>query len=235
MSYKDKVVWRLGLLRVHIPLPTITSFHYMHAFHLFSPPFCVAGKFNSYVTLKVQNVKSTSITVRGDQPCWEQDFMFEINCLDLGLIVEVWNKGLIWDTMLGTAWIPLKSIRQSEEPFLFPQEGSGDWTFLDAEVLMKADEIYGTKNPTHHQVLLDSHFELPFDIPDDEAQYWTGKLDRINTMRIYDEVRPTLHAKALFHQEHVCQKCSNKFYLFIFQAVTEVKYFRKYPLYVYKL
>eukprot|EP00063_Salmo_salar_P009208 XP_013984043.1 PREDICTED: protein unc-13 homolog B-like isoform X3 [Salmo salar] len=139
------------------------------------------GKFNSYVTLKVQNVKSTSITVRGDQPCWEQDFMFEINCLDLGLIVEVWNKGLIWDTMLGTAWIPLKSIRQSEE------EGSGDWTFLDAEVLMKADEIYGTKNQTHHQVLLDSRFELPFDIPDDEAQYWTGKLDCINTMRIYDE------------------------------------------------
>lgn len=39
----------------------------------------------------------------------------EINRLDLGLIVEVWNKGLIWDTMLGTAWIPLKSIRQSEE------------------------------------------------------------------------------------------------------------------------
>eukprot|EP00063_Salmo_salar_P009211 XP_013984046.1 PREDICTED: protein unc-13 homolog B-like isoform X6 [Salmo salar] len=83
--------------------------------------------------------------------------------------------------MLGTAWIPLKSIRQSEE------EGSGDWTFLDAEVLMKADEIYGTKNQTHHQVLLDSRFELPFDIPDDEAQYWTGKLDCINTMRIYDE------------------------------------------------
>ena len=42
-------------------------------------------------------------------------FSSEINCLDLGLIVEVWNKGLIWDTMLGTAWIPLKSIRQSEE------------------------------------------------------------------------------------------------------------------------
>uniref|UniRef100_A0A7N8X9G5 Unc-13 homolog B n=1 Tax=Mastacembelus armatus TaxID=205130 RepID=A0A7N8X9G5_9TELE len=113
-------------------------------------------KFNSYVTLKVQNVKSTTITVRGDQPCWEQDFMFEINRLDLGLIVEVWNKGLIWDTMVGTAWIPLKSIRQSEE------EGSGEWIFLDAEVLMKEDEIYGTKNPTPHRVLLDSRFELPF-------------------------------------------------------------------------
>ncbi|XP_039635128.1 uncharacterized protein LOC120545141 isoform X5 [Perca fluviatilis] len=138
-------------------------------------------KFNTYVTLKVQNVKSTTITVRGDQPCWEQDFMFEINRLDLGLIVEVWNKGLIWDTMVGTAWIPLKSIQQSEE------EGSGDWICLDAEVLMKADEIYGTKNPTPHRVLLDTRFELPFDIPDDEAQYWTGKLERINTMRIHDE------------------------------------------------
>uniref|UniRef100_A0A3Q2VD78 Unc-13 homolog B n=1 Tax=Haplochromis burtoni TaxID=8153 RepID=A0A3Q2VD78_HAPBU len=142
---------------------------------------CVFITFNTYVTLKVQNVKSTTITVRGDQPCWEQDFMFEINQLDLGLIVEVWNKGLIWDTMVGTAWIPLKSIRQSEE------EGSGEWLFLDAEVLMKADEIYGTKNPTPHRVLLDTRFELPFDIPDDEAQYWTGKLERINRMGIHDE------------------------------------------------
>lgn len=39
----------------------------------------------------------------------------EINRLDLGLTVEVWNKGLIWDTMVGTLWIPLRSIRQSNE------------------------------------------------------------------------------------------------------------------------
>lgn len=39
----------------------------------------------------------------------------EISRLDLGLIVEVWNKGLIWDTMVGTAWIELKAIRQSDE------------------------------------------------------------------------------------------------------------------------
>ncbi|KAF3691058.1 Protein unc-13 -like protein A Munc13-1 [Channa argus] len=72
-------------------------------------------KLNTYVTLKVQNVKSTTIAVRGCQPCWEQDFMFEINRLDLGLTVEVWNKGLIWDTIVGTLWIPLGSIRQSNE------------------------------------------------------------------------------------------------------------------------
>ncbi|XP_046717364.1 uncharacterized protein LOC124393515 [Silurus meridionalis] len=138
-------------------------------------------KFNAYVTLKVQNVKSTTIMVRGDQPCWEQDFMFEINRLDLGLIVEVWNKGLIWDTLLGTAWIPLKSIRHSEE------EGLGDWTFLHSEVLRKADEIYGTNNPTPHKVLLDTRFELPFEIPEDEARYWSCKLESINAMGMHDE------------------------------------------------
>ncbi|XP_062874428.1 protein unc-13 homolog B [Trichomycterus rosablanca] len=144
---------------------------------LLGPP----DKFNVYVTLKVQNVKSTTVTVRGDQPCWEQDFMFEINRLDLGLLVELWNKGLIWDTMVGMAWIPLDTIRQSD------QEGPGEWVSLDSEVLMKVDEIYGTKNPTAHQVLLDTRFELPVDIPEDEAQYWTKKLERINTLRIHDE------------------------------------------------
>ncbi|XP_010791412.1 protein unc-13 homolog B-like, partial [Notothenia coriiceps] len=66
-------------------------------------------------------------------------------------------------------------------------EGPGKWTSLDAEVLMQEDEICGTSNPTPHQVLLDTRFELPFDIPEDEAQYWTSKLDRVNTMRIHDE------------------------------------------------
>ena len=28
-----------------------------------------------YVTLKLQNVKSTTVPVKGPQPCWEQDFL----------------------------------------------------------------------------------------------------------------------------------------------------------------
>lgn len=39
----------------------------------------------------------------------------EINHLESGLVVELWNKGLIWDTMIGTALIPLDTIRQSDE------------------------------------------------------------------------------------------------------------------------
>ncbi|KAM7328453.1 hypothetical protein ACRRTK_012545 [Alexandromys fortis] len=138
-------------------------------------------KFNTYVTLKVQNVKSTTIAVRGSQPSWEQDFMFEINRLDLGLTVEVWNKGLIWDTMVGTVWIPLRTIRQSNE------EGPGEWLTLDSQAIMADSEICGTKDPTFHRILLDVHFELPLDIPEEEARYWAKKLEQLNAMRDQDE------------------------------------------------
>uniref|UniRef100_A0A8C8EFK5 Protein unc-13 homolog A n=1 Tax=Otus sunia TaxID=257818 RepID=A0A8C8EFK5_9STRI len=109
------------------------------------PPLAPTEKFNTYVTLKVQNVKSTTIAVRGNLPSWEQDFMFEINRLDLGLTVEVWNKGLIWDTMVGTVWIPLRTIRQSNE----------------VGTLLIPIFISGTKDPTFHRILLDTRFELP--------------------------------------------------------------------------
>uniref|UniRef100_W5LFB5 Unc-13 homolog A n=1 Tax=Astyanax mexicanus TaxID=7994 RepID=W5LFB5_ASTMX len=137
-------------------------------------------KFNTYVSLKVQNVKSTTIAVRGNQPSWEQDFMFEINRLDLGLNVELWNKGLIWDTMVGTVWIPLRNIRQSNE------EGPGEWLTLDSQVIMADNEICGTKDPTFHRVLLDTRFELPLDIPEEEARYWAKKLEQLNAMRDQD-------------------------------------------------
>ncbi|XP_048107486.1 protein unc-13 homolog A isoform X3 [Alosa alosa] len=148
-------------------------------------------KFNTYVTLKVQNVKSTTIAVRGSQPCWEQDFMFEINRLELGLTVEVWNKGLIWDTMVGTLWIPLRSIRQSNE------EGPGQWLTLDSQVIMAENEICGTKDPTFHRVLLDTRFELPLDIPEDEARYWAKKLEQLNAMRDQDYTYQETHERPL--------------------------------------
>ncbi|XP_056303339.1 protein unc-13 homolog A [Danio aesculapii] len=148
-------------------------------------------KFNTYVSLKVQNVKSTTIAVRGSQPCWEQDFMFEINRLDLGLTVEVWNKGLIWDTMVGTLWIPLSSIRQSNE------EGPGQWLTLDAQVIMAENEICGTKDPTFHRVLLDTRFELPLDIPEEEARYWAKKLEQLNAMRDQDYTFQEEHERPL--------------------------------------
>ncbi|XP_067873916.1 protein unc-13 homolog B-like isoform X4 [Heterodontus francisci] len=133
-----------------------------------------SDKFNTYVALKVQNLRSTTMTRRGNEPCWEQDYMFEINDLRKGLVVEVWDKGLIWDTLLGTVWIPLKKIEHATE------EGLGIWWILNSEVLTKGDEICGAKNPMLHEILLDAYFELPAEIPEDEAQYLIERLRRIN-------------------------------------------------------
>lgn len=52
-------------------------------------------------------------------------------------------------------------------------------------------EIRGDRMLTQNTgscVCLCMHILVP-DIPDDEAQYWTGKLERINTMSIHDEVK----------------------------------------------
>ena len=73
------------------------------------------SQFDTYVTLKLQNVKSTTITVKGCEPNWEQDFLFETNRMDTGLVIELWNKGLLWDKLLGCHWIPLMSIQFASE------------------------------------------------------------------------------------------------------------------------
>ncbi|KAK6475176.1 protein unc-13-like protein B-like isoform X1 [Huso huso] len=134
-----------------------------------------ADKFNSYVILKVQNLKSTTITKRGSEPCWEQDFMFEISDLERGLTVEVWDKGLIWDTLLGTVWIPLKTVERAAA------EGPGEWRILNSDVLMNEGEICGADNPTLHEILLDIYYELPAEIPEDEANFLFQRLQSLNT------------------------------------------------------
>uniref|UniRef100_A0A803YEM3 Unc-13 homolog A n=1 Tax=Meleagris gallopavo TaxID=9103 RepID=A0A803YEM3_MELGA len=102
-------------------------------------------------TLKVQNVKSTTIAVRGNLPG---------ELLDLGCSLA----------------LPL-----------FPQEGPGEWLTLDSQVIMTDNEISGTKDPTFHRILLDTRFELPLDIPEEEARYWAKKLEQLNAMRDQDD------------------------------------------------
>uniref|UniRef100_A0A1I8BH26 C2 domain-containing protein n=1 Tax=Meloidogyne hapla TaxID=6305 RepID=A0A1I8BH26_MELHA len=82
---------------------------------------CVTEDFHSYVTLKLQNVKSTTIAVRGVQPQWEQEFIFETNRLDQALFLELWNKGVLWDKLLGVCFMRLRDIGYSNSP------GAGKW------------------------------------------------------------------------------------------------------------
>ncbi|KAL5004186.1 hypothetical protein ScPMuIL_017642, partial [Solemya velum] len=156
-------------------------------------------RFNTYVTLKLQNVKSTTIQVKGNNPCWEQDFMFETMRLDTGLVMEVWNKGMLWDKLLGQHWLPLMKIHHSN------QEGEGKWLSLESELIMHNGEIAGTRTPTGHSLLIDARFELPYDVvadlPEAEAAELQNKLEVLNN--IMDQEIMTLkeqHKRASYSQ-----------------------------------
>ncbi|XP_045501417.1 myb-like protein K [Colias croceus] len=133
-----------------------------------------ATQFNTYVTLKLQNVKSTTVTVKGPTPCWEQDFLFEINDINLGLLIEVWNKGVIWDRALGYHYLPLTSVAYDE------QECGGRWVELEAQLMMRGGAVVGTTGPTGHALLLDCRFEPPFDAEGTGGADLQRKLDLLN-------------------------------------------------------
>ncbi|XP_043203457.1 protein unc-13 homolog A-like [Amphibalanus amphitrite] len=125
-----------------------------------------ANQLSTYVTLKLQHVKSTTVTVKGAEPCWEQDFLFETEQMDTGLLVEVWSKGLLWDKALGYRWLPLTDIQYSNE------EGQGQWLALHLEPVVNASgEVVGTRNPTGDDVLLDCRFEVPFAGVSEDSDY----------------------------------------------------------------
>ncbi|GIY65710.1 protein unc-13 homolog A [Caerostris extrusa] len=133
------------------------------------------NQFNTYVTLKLQNVKSTTTSVKGNEPEWEVDFIFETNRMDIGLIIEVWNKGMLWDKLLGLQWMPLTRIKYTNEM------GEGQWLSLDQDLVMQDGEVVGTKVPTGHSLLLEAH-ELPCDIEDLEEEELVKKLDYLNVI-----------------------------------------------------
>lgn len=37
--------------------------------------------------------------------------------MDTGLIIELWNKGLLWDKLIGNHWMPLMGIQFATEVF----------------------------------------------------------------------------------------------------------------------
>uniref|UniRef100_T1JP84 Uncharacterized protein n=1 Tax=Strigamia maritima TaxID=126957 RepID=T1JP84_STRMM len=137
----------------------------------------------------------------------------EINRMDVGLIVEVWHKGMLWDKFIGCVWIPLNTIQYSNELLRkklkttkirasqthtsnlekLPEklnilddsrdiDGAGLWLSLDAEFVMKEGVVAGTSGPTGHSVLIDSRFELPYDMQDAETTELQKKLEVLNTI-----------------------------------------------------
>jgi protein unc-13 len=130
--------------------------------------------FHSYITVKLQNVKSTTVAVRGTQPSWEQEFIFETNRLDQGLMLELWNKGVLWDKLLGVHYMPLTQIQYTAAP------GNGKWLQIDQELETKNGETVGTKTPSGHSILVDVRFELPFDSQVSDNDELQARLRELN-------------------------------------------------------
>ncbi|XP_070502845.1 uncharacterized protein unc-13 isoform X4 [Chironomus tepperi] len=126
-----------------------------------------ASQNNTYVNVKVQNVKTTTQTVKGAEPVWNQDFLFETNATsNSGVVIEVWCKNLILDRALGFQYIPLDTLpyNQFEYPATYEQ-----WFTIDADLVTVNGEVQGTRDPTGHMILLDLHFELPYDVDNQNA------------------------------------------------------------------
>ncbi|KAI1721640.1 c2 domain-containing protein [Ditylenchus destructor] len=157
--------------------------------------------FHSYVTVKLQNVKSTTVAVKGARPSWEQEFVFETNRLDQGLTLELWNKGVLWDKLIGVHYVALNSVQYSM------QAGSGKWLQIDQELETKNGEAIGTRNPTGHSVLVDLHFELPFDA----QQEWAGsdelqaRLETLNQLIETEQQQPLLLHRAPFNHSGISE------------------------------
>lgn len=73
--------------------------------------------------------------------------------MDTGLVIELWNKGILWDKMIGCIWVPLEKIHFSEQP------NDGQWMQVDADLEIYNGEICGTRNPTGHVIHIEMHFE----------------------------------------------------------------------------
>ena len=139
-------------------------------------------QFNTYVQLKLHNLTINTLPVKGLNPNWEQNFLFQTAGHETGLLVELWNKGALWNKLLGCIWIPLDSVFwpiSSEQQLaaaavednnnslsLVGVGGNpdgflqGTWYFLDTDVLYDdRNHILGTSRSTEHMLLISCHFE----------------------------------------------------------------------------
>ncbi|XP_041443693.1 protein unc-13 homolog B-like [Xenopus laevis] len=117
----------------------------------------ISDKSYTYVIIKIEKLKCTTASKPGQHPCWEQDYIFDIDDPQKGFLVEVWKSSWLRDSVIGSIWIPLKTIRYAID------EGSGEWWTLYSEMIPNENETYCVQSPTEHKLLLDVFFAVPFD------------------------------------------------------------------------
>ncbi|XP_077119887.1 protein unc-13 homolog A-like [Ranitomeya variabilis] len=73
----------------------------------------ISANCNTYVVIKIQSLQSSTVSRPGNEPCWEQDYSFDLNDTQSGLLVQVWKCGWLRDSLLGNVWIPLQKIKHA--------------------------------------------------------------------------------------------------------------------------
>lgn len=132
-------------------------------------------QFNTFVRLQLDQLRIETQPVHGQNPNWEQNFIFQTAGTETGLLIELWNKGAKWSKLLGYIWITLDSVvfKPTEEQ-LISQDGAlasnpdgylqGTWYFLDAELLYgDHNQILGTARNTEHMLLISCYFQPSID------------------------------------------------------------------------
>jgi hypothetical protein len=101
-------------------------------------------------------------------PLWNELLKFAVKDVGGPLTLELHHVHLLGRKPLGITTIPLHSIRHSN------RESEGQWMFLFLQ-----DEK-GSLVPTKNQLQIDSHFELPRDLPEDLLHALEKKLSRLD-------------------------------------------------------
>lgn len=148
-------------------------------------------KLSTFVRVILHNVTLETEVDKGDSPTWDEEFVFETNQLDQAICFQLWEKGFFKDNLLGSARIPLMQINHSNV------DGGGAWVQLSHETskgLVSAG----------HLLLVDSRFELPSGLTEEEALALQNKLEAFYTIMNHEmEVLKEQSKKAKREKDHI--------------------------------
>ena len=136
----------------------------------------------TYIVIKFDYVKTSTVTATGPAPLWEQDFhlfVFAVyfvaingNCYLYSevspesdcIAFELWSKALdeTAEQMIGALCIPLDHItRIDQNGVIIGSGGYCEWYQFDSEFVIHDGCIAGTRGPTNFSILLDAYIEEP--------------------------------------------------------------------------
>ena len=96
----------------------------------------------------------------------------------MGLQIELWEHGQIWDKLLGLCHIGLDRNNNENGINANINGGYDRWIILDSELILnRQGQVARTCNPTKHSLLIRTYVEYPSDLTEEESRELTEKLE----------------------------------------------------------